>query len=320
MTWSNRQKLALVLLFGLGVLSVGAWDALARGVLIEDASSFLIPTLWFTPLFLFLLLGSILWQEKSFLVVGSILVVVPSVWQAMTVSHTVIVIFSTVLILMGLLRIQNELTARVRLSIRRSIGAGMALLLLGMTITLSSQYFVHVQSLSWERLVPSFDLAEGVGPLLLRILRPISPELGQLQDTTVTVDNFLTEVQNKNNLDPQLSAGNPSQFWNEELQRTKRELGRLLGREVSGTENMQAILSEVLRKKTIAFFSNETQNLPIPVLPFFLSFLLFLTLYPLLAFLVPLVGIVAGILFRIFRRFGWVTVTSVTTEQEKIEP
>lgn len=320
MAWSQRQKLALVLLFGLGVFSVGAWEAFARGVLVEDASSFLVPALWFTPLFLFLLLGSILWQEKTFLITGSILVVVPSIWQAMTISHAVIVIFSSLLILMGLLRIQSELTARVRLSIRRSIGAGMTLLLFGMTITLSSQYFVHVQSLSWERLVPSFDLAEGVGPLLLRVLRPISPELGQLQDTTVTVDSFLTEVQNKDNLDLPLSAGMTSQFWNEELQRTKRELGRLLGREVSGTENMQAILSEVLRKKTIAFFSNETQNLPIPVLPLFLSLLLFLTLYPLLAFLVPIVGMVAGIFLRLFRRFGWVTVVRVTTEQEKIEP
>ena len=152
------------------------------------------------------------------------------------------------------------------------------------------------------------------------MMKSLYPGIDTLQDKTVTVDNFLHEVQINNDVamvDAPLEVQN--MFWEQELARTKKELGRLLGREVIGTENMQVILAEVLRKKTIALFSNGSTKLPIPILPFFLSFLLFLTLYPLLAFLVPFIGILAHGLFRMFLTFGWVKLSVVSAEQEIIE-
>ncbi len=320
MIWSARKKTALGLLVGLGVFSFGAWDALTRAVLIEEASSFLVPSLWFALFFLFLLTGAILWQEKLFSALAALVAVAPSLLQALSLWHALLVIISGALVFCGLRRVQQELGERLHVSVRRSLLSGMTLLVLGVSVTLSSQYFVHAETLSWERLVPSFDLAEGTGPLLLRMMKPLYPGIDTLQDKTVTVDSFLHEVQINNNtamVEAPLEVQN--MFWEQELARTKKELGRLLGREVIGTENMQVILAEVLRKKTITLFSNESTKLPIPILPFFLSFLLFLTLYPLLAFLVPFIGILAHGLFQMFLALGWVKRSVVSVEQEIIE-
>lgn len=318
--WSPRQKLASVLLVLMLLVSFFTWRALARGVLIEEASSFLIPALWFGLLFLFLLAGALVWQEKVLALLAAIFLVVPSLFQAWGMAHFLIVLFSIGLVWLGLRRVQHELSERIHLSVRRSLAAGLGLLVLGVSLTLSSQYFVHAKSLSWERLVPSFDLAEGVGPLVLHSLRPFSPELASLQDRTVTVDDFLRDVQMKNTERGQLiPPGMQETFWRSELNRTKQELGRLLGREILGTENMQTLLSEVLRKKTVAFFSNEHQSLPVPVLPLFLSVLMFLTLYPLMAFLAPFVGSIVGLVFRLLRHIGWIQVALVSTEREVIE-
>lgn len=320
MLWSARKKLAVAFLIGLGIFSFGAWHALSRAVLVEEASSFLVPILWFVPLFLFLLTGAILWQEKEFSVLAAFFLVTPSLIEALSPWHALLVLISGLLVFSGLRRIQHELAERLHLSVRRSLLAGMTLLVFGVSIVLSSQYFVHAETLSWERLVPSFDLAEGTGPFLLRMMKPFYPGIDTLQDKTVTVDSFLREVQVRNET-PAMNAPLEVQnmFWEQELARTKKELGRLLGREVIGTENMQAILAEVLRKKTVALFSQESGKLPIPILPFFLSFLLFLTLYPLLAFFVPIVGLLAHLLLRIFVWAGWVRKNLVTVEQERIE-
>ena len=101
--------------------------------------------------------------------------------------------------------------------------------------------------------------------------------------------------------------------------RTKQELGRLLGREITGAENMHALLSEVLRKKTLAFVSEESAALPVPILPLFLSILLFFTLYPVMSFLVPLIAALVGIFFALLRRLKWLPVAVVTAEREVIE-
>lgn len=320
MLWSARKKLAVAFLVGLGIFSFGAWHALSRAVLLEEASSFLVPTIWFSFLFLSLLTGVILWQENEFSVLAAFFVVIPSLFEAISPWHALLVTVSGLIIFSGLRRIQHELRERLHLSVRRSLLAGMTLLVFGVSLTLSSQYFVHAETLSWERLVPSFDLAEGTGPFLLRAIKPFYPEVDTLQDKTVTVDSFLREVQVRNDT-PVMNAPLEvqSMFWEQELARTKKELGRLLGREVIGTENMQAILGEVLRKKTVTLFSHESKKLPIPILPFFLSFLLFLTLYPLLAFCVPFVGLLVALLFRIFLRLGWIRRSLVSVEQEQIE-
>lgn len=315
-----RKILGLCLLFAGGVFGFGAWYTLSRGILIAEASTFLVPFLWYLPLILSLLLGALLWQERSFALAGTVAIFLPSILQAPTVTHSLIVVGSGALVFLGIQRVQSELNERIHLALRRSLLAGAPLFVLGMSLVLSSQYFVQAQTLSWERLVPSFDLAEGAGPVVIQMIKPFYPELGRLQDKTVTVDSFLREVQESSRSEAPavLPRATQDMLWEEELARTKKELSRLLGREVLGTENMQALLNEVLRKKTIALVSEESTKLPVPVLPLFLAILLFLTLYPLLAFLMPFVSLLAVLFFRSFRAWGWVQVTTLAVERERI--
>lgn len=321
MAWSARKILALALIFAIGVFSSGAWYVFGRGVVVEEASTFIMPTLWFLPFFLTLLLGSLVWQEKTFTILAVALSVFPSVLQTPTLVHALIATFSAGLLFIGLRRIQEEVRERIHFSFKRSLAAGMSMLVLGVSLTLSSQYFMHTRLLPWDRLVPSFDLAEGAGPFLLRLLQPLYPEIAKFQDKTVTVDDFLKQVQTTqmSTTLSQLPQDTQNAYWTQELARTKQQLSQLLGREVTGRENMQTLLTEVLRKKTIAFVSEENNHLPVPILPFFLSLLLLLTVYPLLAFLMPVVGGIAHLIFQICVWAKWIQITKRVVEQEVIK-
>lgn len=321
MPWSSRKKLAISLIVLLSLLSLGAWNALARAVLVEEASNFLVPALWFAGLFVVLLQGILLWQERWFSVVVTGALLLPSIVQVATLSHMILIVVGMMSAYIGLRRIQRELSERLHLSLRRSLSAGIGFLLLAVSLVFTSQYYEYARFMTWERLVPSFDFSKGLGSLVIRAATPFTPELRNLQGASVTVDEFLMGIQQsqKSESDSHVGAAPENSLWQQELARTKNELGRLLHREVSGSENMQALMAEVLRKKMMSLFSVQDQQSAVPVLPFILSILVFLTIYPLLAFAVPLLSLLAHALFRFYCHVGWVTVAPRAVEQEVIE-
>ena len=318
MSWTSRQKLGIGLLVSLALTSSVVWKIVERAVFVESASTFLLPALVLGLMLIILFTGSILWKEKSLVALASAFVTVPSLFSALSLVHMILIIVASVIIYRGLCRIQSDLMERIHLSVRKSLSVGMTMVFLGTSLLLSSQYYVHVQQLPWERLVPSFNLAEGIGPIILRIITPFYPEIKQLSDNEVTVDGFLYDVQKREEtkLLNELSPLSQKYLLQQELDRTKKQLSGLLGREVLGGENMQALLSEVIHRKTIALFSGEQKRLPVPVLPFFLSVLLFLTVYPIMNFLSPILIFGSVILFRIFRLAQWIEIRQETVKRE----
>jgi hypothetical protein len=83
---------------------------------------------------------------------------------------------------------------------------------------------------------------------------------------------------------------------------------------------MNTILSEVLRKKTVAFVSGGSaeRGTAVPFLPYFLAVLLFFTIYPIGALMVSPALALASIIFALLVRGGAVSLKRVPREQETI--
>lgn len=319
MQWSSRQTISVTLLILLALFSWVGWQTVERAVLVESASHFLLPGTFIVAMVVTLFAGSLVWQERSFRWLAASFLSIPSAFSVISLSHTAVMLVAIALTTAGLGRVQSELTERIHLSVRKSLFLGLTPLLFAVSLLVSSQYYAHVQALSWERLVPSFNLGEGVGPMFLRLAEPFYPEIRQLGDEQVTVDAFLQEVQTREQatLDD-LPPNVQTIIIGSELERAKSQLSRLLGREVQGGESMQELLGEVIHRKTVVLFAGNEPHMPVPVLPFFLSLLLFLTIYPLLSFFVPLLIFLVSVLFRLARRVGWVIVKTESVEREII--
>lgn len=321
---SKRQAIALTLLFLTAVFSSFAYSAVMSAVFTKDASVFVVPIVWFFLLLMVFVLGSVLWQETASRAIGSIVFLSPSIFFAPSLPHLGIIFLGSVITFVGLIRIEKEFAERTKVSIYRGVGVGFAQVIFALTLVVSSQYFHHVNSLTWDELVPSFDLAEGTGAFLLRTASALSPSLSALQDRNLSVDSFLQELKPVSVVGETsaLEKGVSEALRQAEIFRSKTELSRLLGREVSGDENMNAVLSEVLRKKLIAFVSGRSEQSastnPVPFLPFFLTILLFLTVYPLGALLGSLSLSFASLIFHFFIRSGLIVLKRVPVEREII--
>ncbi len=319
MVWSARRKLGIALLILLAVASWVGWQFVERAVLVESASHFLLPAVAIVLMVGCLFFGAIVWQEPSFRWLAASFLGFPSLLAAFSWSHIGVIVLALALTYVGLQRIQGELSERLHLSVRKSLLIGTTPLLLAVSLLISSQYYTHAQSLTWEKLVPSFSLGEGAGAWFLKGLSPFFPELRQLGDSQATVDSFLGEVhaRQQSSIDA-LPPGVQSVFLESELTRAKGQLKELLGREVSGNESMQSIVSEALQRKLITLVSGGAEQLPVPLLPLVLSLLLFLTIYPLLAFAAPALVVLVSLLVRLARRLSWIMVKSERVEHEVI--
>jgi len=319
---SQRQIIALIILSAVAFVAYFGFSSVMDAVLLTGASVFLAPLAWFFLAITLFSVGTVLWRERTYQVVGSSLLVLPSFFYAPTLTHMAVLVVAAILIFGGLIRIGHELTSRLRLSLYRSVFVGMSQIILALSLVISSQYYIHIEPLPWNRLVPSFDLAEGTGAWILRIAGTFSPSLASLQDRDLSVDEFLTELR------PVVEVGGSTETVSNglgeavrqaEILRSKIELSRLLGREVGGTESMNEILSEVLRKKIVAFVSGnttETTGSTVPFLPFFLSILLFFTIYPVGSLLAPFALSLAAVLFALLVRAGFIVIKKVSAEQD----
>ncbi|TXH06696.1 MAG: hypothetical protein E6Q06_05150 [Candidatus Moraniibacteriota bacterium] len=321
---SQRQVIALITLCLVSLVSYFCFSSVMDAALLNGASIFFSPIVWFLPLITLFSVGAIVWRERPYQVAGSILFVLPSLFFAPTLVHVAILSLAAILVFSGLVRIGHELASRIHFSLRRVVFVGMSQVILALSLVISSQYYAHVESFSWDRLVPSFDLAEGTGAWVLRIAGKFSPSLASLRDRDLSVDEFLAELRPAIGVASSTEAvsnGVGEAFRQAEMLRSKVELSRLLGREVGGGESMNEILSEVLRKKIIAFVSGNsagTGEHQVPFLPFFLSILLFFTIYPIGSLLAPIALSLAAILFAFLVRMGLIAIKRVATEQDVI--
>ncbi|MGB3073261.1 MAG: hypothetical protein IPJ68_01815 [Candidatus Moraniibacteriota bacterium] len=320
---SNRPIIALILLFAVALIGYFGFSSIMDAVLVEGASVFVAPAAWFFIILTLFSVGALVWHERMYQTAASIVLVISSFFFAPTLAHAGVSVVAGLCVFAGLLHIRRELTARIRLSLYRSVAVGVAPIILALSLVISSQYYTHVSTLSWDRLVPSFDLAEGSGAWLLRLAGTLSPSLAALQDRNLSVDEFLRDLK------PAVEVGGPEETISNgigeavrqaEVIRSKLELSRLLGRSVNGDESMNALLSEALRKKTVAFVSGDAvgNTKAVPFLPFFLAILLFFTIYPILSLLIPLVLSLATVIFATLVRSGLIVVKKVPAEQEVI--
>lgn len=318
---SKRQIIALILLFAVAIVAYFGFSSVTDAVLVTGASVFVAPAIWFFIVLTLFSVGAVVWRERPYQAVASLILVLPSFFFTPTLSHAVVLCIAGLFVFGGLLRISRELMSRIKFSLYRTVFIGLSPIILALSLIISSQYYTHINTLPWDQLVPSFDLAEGTGAWMLRVAGKLSPSLATLQNRNLSVDSFLRELRpvvEVGGSEETISNGLGEAVRQAEILRSKLELSRLLGREVKGDENMNTILSEVLRKKVIAFVSgnNAGDTTAVPFLPFFLAILLFFTVYPFGTILAPVALLVATVFFALLVRSGFIMLKKVPAEQE----
>ena len=314
---------------------IGALSSLAGWISVASVSgtsggNWTAPVLWFSLTAICFLLGAMLYREKSVRIAFVSALLLPSLPFASSVFHVLFIALAAWLVFVGMRRIRNDMSLRLKMAFRKSMSVGVFSFSLAVSLLIASEYYGYIKGSAWEDLVPKFSLGEGGGDAVLRIAGSIYPELGKIRDEGVTVDSFLTTVRDQEGPPesfPATPVGDSAPIeQGESIERElslaagRMEIGALVGREVLGDERMSDVLSEALRHKTIAFLSGEKaeRNLPGSVLPFVLSLLLFVTVLSVASLLQWFWVSAAAGMMRLFIRSGALAVDRIAVEQETL--
>lgn len=354
----QHKKLASTLIFLALTFSFLAWLSVDRAINVPDSSIWLVPTIWVSFLFITVCLVIIVVKERhvsELLIVACYLMSLIFIFD---LSRIAAFILAILLFSLGLLRIKRDLDLNIKIDIGKSIYAGKVFIVTSMAIIISSQYYSEVKDMDSEALIPRFNLGEGSGAITSSILSTIDPKFRSIQNDDLTVDEFLKmqgeqaasggsmgdtdskldmiiDEQGSKDLTPAQRAAikvdaldkiNDSKETvfkaSQELAigEGRKKLSEMTGKEITGSEKISDMFSEVVNNKIAGFFHPAGEDgTTSAFLPLIFTLILFLTVISLANFLWFFFPSLIGGIFRLLVRFEIVRINRVMEEVEKIE-
>lgn len=354
MKFSTREIFGIFLILAVGLLALGAWQVFFTVMVTPGVSDIWQPTLWFFLLAIFFFLGTAVWTKPLFRIAGAALVFIPGFLFMQSWEYVIACIVSAVFVFWSAADIAFEFRERLRFRFFKSVRTGQFFFVVGLTLALSGGYYVFLQNASWEELVPRFRIGEEMTGIIFKAAGTINPSFAALSGGDATVDEFLLSLEQNKREEPVLPGSDTGRevggedisgvspevirYLEEQgitlsldehqeriaqelfLQSGRKQIAGLAGRPVQGDEKISDILSLALQRKLIALLrgGDTTEHIPSQAVPFFLSLLLFFTLLSLLSLLGPLCIFGAQVLFAVSLRIGWLKLSTITVEQEKL--
>ncbi|HDZ85671.1 MAG TPA: hypothetical protein ENH35_03945 [Candidatus Moranbacteria bacterium] len=282
----------IVFTIALGFLS---WLSIGRAVNNPSSSDWIIPIIWFSLFFVFICLDAVIiketYIEKLVLAVSFLLsfIFVHSGW------HLLAVLLGLLFIFLAFEKINKDLELNIKISLWKTLRTGRAMIVLGLALMISSQYYLEVRNTNVEEMIPQFEIGSFTGKLTTSFLSKINPQFKSLDDEGMTVDEMIIEMQKNqlgdNSLDSDKKVGESfkeqfsddvteeeknrlmKEFFNGSsgeggemseavtesreamLGEVREQFSEIAGRELKGDEKVSEVLSEIINKKIDNYIS-----------------------------------------------------------------
>ena len=329
-----------ILNFSLFFLSLVAaffsWFSVSSAITVTDASVWLVPTLWLSLLYIIFSLEFVIVPEKSLINLSLVGGIFLSLIFVHNFGHLIVLFLATGLLFVAYHQIKNDLGMNVKLHLPKTLRMGKAAFMLSMALVISSQYYFQAKEAGLLKL-PVFDANVILDNDFARgILYKLNPDLQKLEDKNLTVDelilqNFqesqagMMEAQLLNLSDGNQVISTDSLQKMESLQKQKilesgrEQLGKMVGRKLTGSEKVADVLTENINQKMQSLVSPDYASGKFPAVPIGMAIVLFLTVLSLGAFLVRILVHLAVFVFWILTLTRVVRIKKVPVEMEVIE-
>lgn len=347
---TKRDQVGRALIVLIGIFSVLLWQTFSVVIDIKEGTSLFRPLLWLVLLSASFFLGSIVWKQAVTRLIGTILLILPSLFFLVGWEYSIVSIIVFLFFYQSSVNIFLEGKERIRFRFFRSVRSGSTLFFLGIALLFSTGYYLSLKEMVWEELVPRFRISQEMTQGIFRVAGVINPSFAQLTEGDTTVDEFLLNLeqnrrtaesvssseevslreglsitpgmrqllaQKMSELPVEMSSAIEQQLF---LEGGRVQIASFVGRPVGGSEKIADILSLIIQNKLTALLQGEstTGHVPTQAIPFFVTLLLFLTLISLSSILNPLCILFSQFLFWLMLKSGLLTLETITVEQQKL--
>ena len=325
----KTQITKYVLAFLISFFGLFLWLSVDRAINVENASDWMVPIIYFGLFFITLSLGSIIIKQKVLLYSALAISFLSNLIFTFSFWHLSMIIFSFLLTSIGIERIAKEIKTGIKLDLYRSIRIGKSILIISLAFCISSQYYFETKNTSRLNTIPQFK----ADYLTSKIISTIYPDLKTMDTENITVDAFIlkTSTDSSGDLMEKMLG---SSMLNEEIENKEKiakesqeqllkegrlKISDIAGREVSGSEKISTVFSEIINSKVNTYFSPSLGGENSSIISWIAVFVLFLTIISLGSFLSFIMLYLAMFIFWILRKTELVKVSKVMVEMEIIE-
>jgi CRISPR/Cas system CSM-associated protein Csm2 small subunit len=351
------KKIEISLAFLTVLSALLAWSSVAQIISVMGASSWLFSIAFFALFLTFICLDIALFKDGVFLellLLGCLLVgvIFTASWW-----HVLGVFLGGYFLFLASQKIRRDFELNVKIDFLKSLRTGKIMLILAISLVISMQYFAMISRVEGQILIPRMELGGISSKVAFKILAAADPSFKALENENITVDEFILENQKNQSADQGVGALslNVNQIVEQELDRqnvpaenreqvrqqanekirtlssqvtkeeqalflaeSRRQLALLVGREVSGSENISEIFSEMISKKIESVLTPSVigKQQGSSSLAWVLAVILFFTVFSIGSLLSVIVFLLSWAIFLIFVRAGWVQIKTVTVEKE----
>ena len=353
------QTLKYILIFLVVAVAFFSWLSIDRAINNPQSSDWIVPISWFLTFFILINLIAVViketYIEKIILAFAFLLsfIFIPVSW------HLLAVLCGLLFIFLAFEKINRDLELNIKISLWKTLRTGRAMIVLGLAIMITSQYYLEIRDSNAERLIPKVDVGSGVtGDLTSKALSMINPEFKKMENDDLTVDELLVQFQKKQ-MEDQSSGSDDAVGMNEAIKRQfggdippeqlesvmngfskqfsgdsaleeasrelflaegRKRLSDFVGHELKGDEKVSEVFSDVINNKINNYFNPDLgSGKSATLLPTIMAIILFLTIVP-LGNILSIAGVAMAMgLFGILRAMKLVVIKKVPTEKEIIE-
>lgn len=308
-----------------------SWLSVHFSIMSSASGDWLLPTISFSFLYIFLSLLFVVSRESLWPKIVSLLVVLLSLFFAFGLIHVVIILFAILLLFASQRKIRNDLGQNVKLNMIKTLRLGRVFFLIAISLLVSSQYFFESQRKGSEiGSLPRVDFSGAISSSWTKgILESASPEFSKVSGQDLTIDEFVWQSYKEKRQDyldnlsqeDQLALGSLESLERQKaLEVGRKQFSDMVGRTLSGDEKVSDIFSDMINKKIANLFSPKDDVIfEGSLLPGIMALLLFLTVLSLGSLLIRMLIYMIHFLFWIMRKMGLVVISKVPVEMEVIE-
>lgn len=197
-----------------------AWKSVGDLIMGESSYGWSLPIVLFSIGVSLLLLLSFVISNPMFFFLSALASVAMGLFVFHGASSAAYIVLSALLIWYGTLRIQKDLPKNIHVDIRKSIRQGSSYVIFGLSLAIACTYYFAILNMNFADLMKQFEIRKSSERMVNQAMGILNPDFKQMDETNVTVDEFLIAIQKSQETADQVSPETkPAPMTDEELLR-----------------------------------------------------------------------------------------------------
>jgi hypothetical protein len=309
----KRKILDYALAFLTLLFSLLFWWAVDRAMINPEASTWVVPIIWFSLFATLFFLDLVIIKIKylNFIIIcGSFL--------GELLFFPLVNIISLLINLLIFWRVKGEMNYGCQINLRRIIRSGALMFILAWSFAITSHYYLASQKNKIANPIPEFKLEGAAKSLAFSVLSKINPSFQKIEEENLTVDQFIAQNQNQSTIEASEPIDETSRAMI--MEESRKKLSEISGVYLSGEEKVSDVISQIINQKIVAFMPN-LENQEGGFSPIFLAIAtgLIFSLMALGSVLLYVWTVLAYIIFYFLRRTGLIRISYMAFDREILD-